>query len=114
MDAMTRLVTNSMDIALGAPRVINHRMRMMGPTALWSPTTLIEAQLMVWEKLHAAFECWLVVGAAAFAPAAWPALGAGAWTAGGQRRMAQHALRTAHRTLHPYSRRVKANVKRLR
>lgn len=114
MHSMTRLVTHSMDIAFGAPKVINHRMKLMGPTALWSPATALEAQLMVVEKMHAGFECWLAMCSAAFKPTAWPAPGAPAWwTATGQRRMRQHALRSANSTLKPLSRRVNANVKRL-
>ena len=114
MHSMNRLVSHSMDIAFGAPKVINHRMKLMGPTAVWSPATAIEAQLMVVEKIHAAFECWLAMCSATFAAAAWPAPGSSAWwTAGGQRRMTQRALRAANRALKPLSRRVTANVKRL-
>ena len=55
----------TMEIAVGAPQVISHRVGMMLHPAAWSPTTAAELQQMVAEKVQAATESWAVLCQAA-------------------------------------------------
>ena len=111
--AWISLWTRAMDISTGAPEVVARRLHLMRPEGLWSPATWIEMQQMVIEKMVAAAESGWALYSAAVAPVAWA--GAAQWWAPAhQRRLTHHAVRSAHRALDPVSRRVKANVKRLR
>jgi hypothetical protein len=104
-----------MDISVGAPEVISRRLQLMQPHTLWSPANLLEVQRMVAEKMMALAESNWAIWRAAWAMAAWPLAGTSAWwTPTHQQRMARHALRATDRALAPLSRRVNANVKRLR
>jgi hypothetical protein len=109
------LSKRALDISLGAPEVISRRFALMQPHSLWSPATALEMQRMVLEKSVAAIESAWALYRANLALFAWPTFGSAAWWAPShQRRMAHHAARSAHRALAPVSRRVKANVQRLR
>ena len=113
--AWLSLWTRATDISVGAPEVISRRLHLMQPHSLWSPTTMFEMQGMVMEKALASFESAWALYRAGLQTFAWPAFGTALWWAPAhQRRLSQHAVRSANRALAPLSRRVNANVKRLR
>jgi hypothetical protein len=113
--AWIHLWTRTMDISVGAPEVISRRLQLMQPQSLWAPKTVFEMQGMVLEKAMAALESGWALYRSGLQTFAWPAFGSALWWAPAhQRRLSQHALRSANRALAPLSRRVKANVKRLR
>lgn len=97
-----RLWTQWADLAQGAPEVIQRRLSMIARQPL-APQTLVESQRMVLEKMVAAGEAWWALWQGAAAVGVRPRRGAGG-----------HAVAVASRALQPASRRVKANVKRLR
>src|SRR5512146_80883 len=112
---LTRLWARTSDISLGAPEVIARRLHLLQPATLWSPASLLEMQRMVLEKTTAAAEAGWAIWLAALAPFGWATPAAVPWWGSShQQRLASHAVRSAHRALAPVSRRVKANVKRLR
>lgn len=108
------LWARSMDIAVGAPEVVSRRLAMFQSTQPWPLATWLEAERMVLEKMQAMQECWWVLYKDMLAASALPALGTAAALQLPSAQAAQRAMRTVHRSLHPVSRRVKANVKRLR
>jgi hypothetical protein len=109
------LWTRTMDISVGAPEVISRRLQLMQPHTLCAPGTLFEMHGMVMEKALAAFESGWALYRAGLQTFTWPAVGSSLWWAPAhQRRLSQHALRSANQALAPLSRRVNANVKRLR
>ena len=104
------LWTRATEIAVGAPEVVARRLQLMQPASLWTPATLLEMQQMVAEKMFAAAESGWAIWYAGLSMAGtmpW-------WAPVQQRRLAHHAMRSAHRALAPVSRRVRANVRRLR
>jgi hypothetical protein len=103
-----------MDIATGAPEVISRRMALFHRQGPWTLAATLEAQGMILEKLQAAHESWWVLYRAAFTAGVLPPIGSPLWLRPPTQRATQHAVRTAHRALHPLSRRVTANVRRLR
>jgi len=104
-----------MDIAMGAPEVVARRLTMFHQTHPWTPATLLEAQRMVLEKMQASQEAWWVWYQAILKDGARqmlnPKLGLHASTG---HHATRRAVATMHRSLKPISRRVSANVKRLR
>ena len=109
------LWARSMDIAMGAPEVIAHRLALFHRMDPWAPATMLEAQHMVLEKMQASQEAWWVwyqeMLKEGTRQAFNPEMGLHA-SSGHQ--ATQRALATMHRSLKPISRRVSANVKRLR
>jgi hypothetical protein len=113
-----RYLTHHWDIATHAPQVITHRLTQMAhkPTA---SKTLVESQRMVWEKWAAANESWLAFWTSMHKSARWPVPGhpmrpmRPAKVHAQAQRAAVQTLRAAGLALHPVSRRVKANSKRL-
>ncbi|TMH09166.1 MAG: hypothetical protein E6H79_00745 [Betaproteobacteria bacterium] len=103
-----------MDIATGAPEVISRRLAMFNQPGPWTQAAMREAQRMVLEKLLAAHESWWAVVRTAFTAGLVPPVGSALWLRPPSKRATQQAMRAAHQVLHPVSRRVNANVKRLR
>jgi hypothetical protein len=102
--------TRSADIAMGAPEVIHRRLTLMGQPGPWPLTTVIESQVMVWEKMMAAWQAGLTIYTAM-----WPRLWTGGQAfSGSQLRATRDAVRLANKVMLPYSTTVNANVKRLR
>ena len=98
------------EIAVGAPEVVGRRLQLMQPASVWTPAALFEMQQMVAEKMFAAAESgWAIylAGMSMAGVAPW-------WAPAHQQRFADHAVRAVHRALAPVSRRVRANVRRLR
>jgi hypothetical protein len=113
--AWISLWTRAMDISTGAPEVISRRLHLMQPHSLWSLSTLLEMQRMVMEKMAAVAESGWALYASSLAQSAWPMLGTTEWWAPThQRRLSHHALRSVDKALAPMSKRVNANVRRLR
>ena len=102
-----------MDIATGAPEVISRRLAMFNQPGPWTQAAMREAQQMVLEKMLAVHESWWAVVRTAFTAGMVPPNSA-LWLRPPSKRTTQQALRAAHQVLHPLSRRVNANVKRLR
>jgi hypothetical protein len=105
-----QLLKHSTDIATGAPQVIAKRVNLMGQP--WTPATLIESQQMVLEKWMAMGESWQALWRAGLIPnkggldPLW-------WS----KQWARHPAKTAravNQALAPFSKRVKANTKRLK
>ena len=103
----------TMEIAVGAPQVISHRVGMMLHPAAWSPTTAAELQQMVAEKVQAATESWAVLCQAALSPIPLTTTSMGWWGAGYPESVADHAASVMNQALLPVSRCVNANVDRL-
>lgn len=100
----------SADIAMGAPEVIHRRLTLMGQPGPWPITTVLESQLMVWEKMMAAWQASFTLYATL-----WPKLWmGGSALSGTQLRATRDAVRLANKVMLPYSTTVNANVKRLR
>lgn len=104
-----------MSIATGTPEVVSRRMQLLQQPAPWTTSNLLEAQNMVLEKVHAAGESWWALYRGSMNGAALPAWGSAQWLqpATGLQ-IARRTARTANQALTPISRRVNANVKRLR
>jgi hypothetical protein len=113
-----RYLTHHWDIATHAPQVITHRLTQMAHKPAASKT-LVESQRMVWEKWAAANESWLAFWTSMHKSARWPVPGhpmrpmSPAKVHAQAQRAAVQTLRAAGLALHPVSRRVKANSKRL-
>jgi len=105
----------SLAIATGSPEVVSRRMQMLQQPAPWTTTNVLEAQNMVLEKVQAAGESWWALYRGSINSATLPAWGSAQWLqpATGLQ-IARRTARTAHQALTPISRRVNANVKRLR
>lgn len=98
---------SSAQIALGTPQLIQHRLDLFGASWPCSPSTLIESQQMMWEKVLTAGEMWWTLWMGAWSPAAL--MGTRGWD--GQ----QHAaLRVVPTPSQPESPRDDAQVRRLR
>ncbi len=98
------------EIGLGAPEVIARRLDLMARRPL-APQTWAESQRMVLEKMAAAGAAWWALWRGA-ASMPWPT-----WTTHGPRPprdAARRAASVASRVAKPASRRVRANVARLR
>lgn len=103
-----KLWNRSTQIAVGAPEVVAHRLHLFCAPWPWTPSTVIESQQMVWEKMLTAGEMWWTLWMGVWSPAAL--LGSRGWDG----RYHPHALHAMHRALEPVSSRVNANVRRLR
>lgn len=102
--------TRSADIATGAPEVIHRRLTMMGQPGPWPIATVLESQLMVWEKMMAAWQASLSIYTTLL-PGLWAG---GRALSGSHARTTRDAVRLANKVMLPYSTTVNANVKRLR
>jgi hypothetical protein len=107
----------SFDLSTRAPEVVAHRLRALQRTP-WAPATLIESNVMVWEKIAAMQESWwsLWRDATAFR---WPATrmkptATNLWLLPFSTAPHSHVARSASRALQPLARRVNANRTRLR
>ena len=107
------LWSRSMDIAIGAPEVIARRLAMFHPSNPWTPAAMLEAQRMLLEKVQASQESWWAAYQAWLQSAALPPFMSAAWLRPNNRHV-RHAVTAMHNSLKPVSRRVNANVKRLR
>jgi hypothetical protein len=113
---MMKLVSRSMDIATGSPEVVVRRIGMMNPGALLLPSTAIEVQCMLIEKMEASVESfWAMVRGAFSFSASLPAWNSSLWWSPAQQgQMVGRLLGTANQVVEPISERVAANVERLR